>query len=33
VFLDVGGDVPLPKRGDGVGNVVGDAVGTFIVFG
>ena len=33
VFLDVDGDVPLAKRGDGVGNVVGDAVGTFIVFG
>lgn len=33
VLFDVDGDVPLPKRGDGVGNVVGDAVGTLIVLG
>ena len=33
VFSDVEGDVPLLKRGDGVGNVVGDAVGSFVVFG
>ena len=28
VFFDVEGGVPLAGRGDGVGNVVGDAVGT-----
>ena len=33
VLLGVEGDVPLAERGDGIGNVVGDAVSTIVVFG